>query len=172
MSEPDSDSERAYLAAMRILQYRFNSEAELRRKLKGKGFAADVVDATIERLRGEKWLDDDRFAGAFVRTRQRRRVGPLRIARELAAAGVGKEASAVALRENADPDRDRADALALAEKRLRILLRRHGRPAEEVRNKLTGWLLNHGYDAALVRDVVAVILSRAGGEDSPIEGES
>jgi regulatory protein len=66
-----TDFERCYAAALRILNYRFNSEAELRKKLRTKKFEPEDVDATIERLRREKWLDDIRFASAFVRTRAR-----------------------------------------------------------------------------------------------------
>ena len=58
-----------YVAALRILKYRFNSEGELRRKLRGKRFEKDEIEETILRLRNEKWLDDERFAAAFVRTR-------------------------------------------------------------------------------------------------------
>jgi regulatory protein len=150
----EDEKERCYLAAMRILNYRFNSEAELRRKLRSKKFADDDVDATLERLRREKWLDDERFAGALVRTRARKRVGPRRIARELNAAGVDNDTASRVIRENADPEQERAAAKSLCEKRLRVLLRRHGEIDAEVRNKLTGWLLNQGYDPALVRDVV------------------
>ena len=44
----------AYVAALRILNYRFNSEAELRRKLRAKKFEQDDVDAAIARLHKEK----------------------------------------------------------------------------------------------------------------------
>src|SRR5258707_15503772 len=84
-----SEVERVYAAALRILSYRFNSEAELRRKLRSKRFEADDIDEALARLRGEGWLDDDRFAASFVRARSARRVGPLRIRRELGAAGGG-----------------------------------------------------------------------------------
>src|SRR5436190_11546419 len=99
-----SDLEPCYTAAMRILNYRFNSEAELRKKLRSKKFEADDIDETIARLRREKWIDDERFAGAFVRTRARRHLGRMRIKRELGAAGVADEAIARAVRENIDPD--------------------------------------------------------------------
>ncbi len=41
-----SDPERAYASALRILSYRFNSEAELRRKLRAKKFEADGGSTT------------------------------------------------------------------------------------------------------------------------------
>ena len=152
-----TELERCYIAAMRILGYRFNSEAELRRKLHSKKFENDVVDATIDRLRDEKWLDDRRFAGALVRTRANRNVGRLRILRELQAAGVERDSARTAVAENLDPERERERLEELCAKRMRALARRHGEEwlgTAEGRNKLTGWLLNQGYDAALVQSVI------------------
>lgn len=151
------DLERCYAAALRILNHRFNSEAELRRKLRAKKFEAEVIDGTVDRLRREKWLDDDRFAASFVRSKQGKHQGPRKIARELAAAGVDREAAKRAIRENIDPEREREDLRALLEKRRRILVRRYGEAyasSDEARRKLAAYLLNHGYDAALVREFV------------------
>jgi regulatory protein len=147
-----------YLAALRILKYRFNSEAELRRKLRGKQFEKSAIDAVIVRLHEEKWLDDERFAGAFVRTRANRRIGGRRIVLELQAAGIDRSSAAKAVEENVDPEREREALLTLGAKRARALIRRHGADflsTAEGRNKLTGYLLKQGYDAALVADAVA-----------------
>ena len=152
--------ERCYIAAMRILQYRFNSEAELRRKLRSKQFAKDDIDATIERLRSERWLDDERFAGAFTRTRALKKVGRKRILRELQSAGVGAETAAQAVAENVDDAREQEALRGLCEKRARQLVRRHGEDylgTPEGRNKLTIYLLNQGYDAGLVYQAVKEI---------------
>lgn len=146
-----------YLSALRILNYRFNSEAELRRKLRAKKFEKDEIDATIARLLEEKWLDDERFAGAFVRTRANKRVGRLRIRRELHAAGVSEGAAERAIAENVDSEREREALAALCARRARILVRRHGAEyltTAEAHAKLTAYLVGHGYDSALVRDVV------------------
>ena len=155
-----SDLERCYATALRILNYRFNSEAELRRKLRSKKFEASDIDDTIEKLRREKWLDDARFAAAFVRTKQNKRHGPRKIERELQAAGVGREDAQKALRDNKDEEREREDLVALYQKRRRLLVRRHGEEyasSDEARRKLAAYLLNHGYDAALVQSVVKEI---------------
>jgi regulatory protein len=131
-----------YLAALRILGYRFNSEGELRRKLRGKKFEAGEIDAAIERLQSEKWLDDARFAGAFTRSRANRKIGRLRIVRELHAAGVSNE---------------QEDLIALRDKRMRILARRHGEEflrTSEGRKKLAAHLVAQGYDAATVWEIV------------------
>lgn len=147
----------AYIAALRILNYRFNSEAELRRKLRAKKFEKDDIDVAIARLHKEKWLDDARFASAFVRTRANKRVGKLRIRRELQAAGVNNSDAERAIAENVDPERERESLEALCARRVRVLVRRHGPEylaSEEAHAKLTAYLIGHGYDSALVREVV------------------
>src|SRR5437868_12177393 len=98
-----SDLERCYASALRILGHRFNSIYELKRKLAAKAFSADDIADAIKRLVAEKWLDDERFAGALVRVRARKRVGRMRIRRELRAAGVDDDAAATALSDNIAP---------------------------------------------------------------------
>jgi len=149
------DPERCYASALRILRYRFNSIAELQRKLRSKGFSKEDIDPTIERLAAEKLLDDERFAGAFVRTRARKRVGRLRIRRELIVAGVQDEIIARAVGENVNSDNERETAIKTAQRRLPILIRRYGEQA--ARNKLAVYLLKQGYEAALVRAIVKEI---------------
>jgi regulatory protein len=138
-----TDAERCYVAALRILGYRFNSELELRRKLQRKKFEKPVVDATIARLREEKWLDDERFAGAFARTRSRKRIGAKRIVLELRAAGVDDGVASRAVRENIDPEKEREQLRALIARRSHL-----------ERNKLAQYLLKQGYDAALIWELI------------------
>jgi regulatory protein len=149
---PD-DLERCYIAAMRILNHRFNSEAELRRKLAQKEFGPEVIVATIEKLRREKWLDDVRFATSFVRTRVRKGLGRHRISRELSAAGVDGGTIARALDESVPDHDERAAAVASARKRL-VVIRRREDDAGKIREKLVAYLFRQGYDSSLAIDVV------------------
>jgi regulatory protein len=148
-----------YASGLRILKYRFNSTAELRRKLRAKGFDKETIESALARLRDEKWLDDARFAAAFVRTQALRKKGLLRIRRELIGAGVPDDAIAAAISENVDSEAERERAMAAARKRLPILVRRYG--ADAARNKLRAYLLKQGYEAALVRDIVKEIRAEA-----------
>ena len=151
------DLERCHTVALRILGYRWNSEHELRRKLASKRFEDDVIDTTIARLRDEKWLDDDRFAEAFVRNSAMKRHGRGRVRGALRAAGVDAESADRAIREHLDPEKEREGLEAACAKRIRVLTRKHGPQfldSDEGRNKLTVWLLNQGYDAALVHAAV------------------
>jgi len=139
-----------YTAALRILSFRFNSTGELRRKLRAKKFAEDEISATLERLTAEKWLDDERFAGAYARTRTQKRVGRLRILRELSEAGVGNEAARHAVAESTEEDREREAAREAAAKKLRVLMRR---PGENVRQKLAAYLMRQGFDMSLAIEI-------------------
>lgn len=139
-----TDAERCYVAALRILGYRFNSETELRRKLARKKFEKEIIDATLVRLRAGKWLDDERFAGAYVRTRSRKRIGAKRIALELRAAGVDDEVAERAVAENVDAEGERARMRAIIGRRAGWL------ETDEGRKKLAAYLLKQGYDAALI----------------------
>ena len=146
-----------YTAALRILNYRFNSEHELRRKLAAKKFDGEVIDAAIARLRDEKWLDDARFAEAFVRTRMRKRIGRLRIRRELGEAGVTDEVINAALAANADRDDERASLQELCAKRLRLVARRRGEEyaaSREGRQKVAAYLVSQGFELGEVLEVL------------------
>jgi regulatory protein len=151
------DTERCYAAGLRILNYRFNSEAELRAKLDRKEFPHDAIDAAIERLRREKWLDDGRFAAAFVRTRLRKGIGRLRIKRELMAAGV--ESATIAQALDIPEHDDRAAAIASARKRLAVLRRRDDDDA--IRQKLVAYLFRQGYDSSVAMDVVREAMKKS-----------
>jgi len=149
----------AYTSALRILRYRFNSEHELRRKLAAKRFQKGDVDAAIERLRQEKWIDDERFAGSYIRTRMAKRVGPGRIKRELSAAGVDRATADRSLSENRDDERTSSDLAAIADKRRRILVRRHGEEyvrSAEGKSRLAAYLIHQGYPVDQVRDLLRV----------------
>jgi SOS response regulatory protein OraA/RecX len=152
-----SDLDRCYAAALKILGYRFNSIHELRRKLAAKAFSPDEIADTVRRLVEENWLDDERYAGALVRVRARKRVGRLRIRRELRQAGVAEETADAAVSENIAPDDERVQLGALCAKKIRLLSNRHGVAfvaTEQGRNKLTAYLLRQGYDIALVIEVI------------------
>lgn len=140
-----------YTAALRILGYRFNSEAELRRKLAAKRFDDEVIEATLARLREEKWLDDERFAAAYVRTRLLKRVGRLRIRAELRAAGVDDDAAERALRENMSAEAEEEHLRAAYEK----LVQRLG---TDQRDRIATRLLRQGFEASAIR----AVLGRAG----------
>jgi regulatory protein len=85
-----------YAVALRLLALRPHSTAELRRKLRQRGFPAEEVDEVLARAAAQGYLDDDAYARALVSRRAAAR-GPALIAAELAAKGVSRSLVAVAL---------------------------------------------------------------------------
>ena len=89
---PPLDADSLYLVAIRALARRARSSAEIRALLaKRKAGKADI-EAVIHRLRERGYLDDARFARAFVASRIENNLqGKVRVRRELAARRVRPE---------------------------------------------------------------------------------
>src|SRR5262245_29551432 len=71
--ERAEQADRALSAALRALDARPRSTAELRLRLKRKGFDPESVDAALARLTELGLLDDQTFARAWVENRQNAR---------------------------------------------------------------------------------------------------
>ena len=82
--------------ALGLLVRREHSRRELARKLTARGVAAEDAAAAVERLAGEGWQDDTRFAESLVRSRAGSGYGPRYIRAELGTHGLGAEAVAAA----------------------------------------------------------------------------
>lgn len=76
------------MAALDALARRDYAGEALKRKLRDKGYAPDLVERTIESLRAEKLLDDHRYVESFVAYHAARGQGPVRVRAELRQVGV------------------------------------------------------------------------------------
>ncbi|KTF40024.1 recombination regulator RecX [Xanthomonas translucens] len=83
--------------ALGLLVRREHSRKELTRKLRARGVEPDAAAAAVERLAGEGWQDDGRFAELLVRSRANTGYGPLHIRAELGTHGLDSEATATAM---------------------------------------------------------------------------
>ena len=87
-SKPPAGS--AYDAGLRLISLRDHSAAELRRKLKRRGYDDNAIESTRERLGERGYLNDQVFARLYAQRRARTH-GRLAISAELAARGVDRE---------------------------------------------------------------------------------
>jgi len=149
-SAPATPPPTAYQRALRRLARRDHSVAELRRALLERDHPPVEVEAAIERLRRERYLDDTGFAERFARSRMARQgLGRLRVRQGLRQRGVERAATdtgiALALREV--DEREVLDGLA------RRYWRQHARvePARRL-PRLWAFLLRRGFAPGLVRD--------------------
>lgn len=75
-----------------MLARRELSEAQIRQRLARKGHSEDDIDQAVERLRGERAIDDARVAEAIARTETTiKRRGKLRVRLQIQQAGIGKD---------------------------------------------------------------------------------
>ena len=95
-SNPPAKS--AYASALTLLARRPHSIAELRMKLMRRGYSAEELGGTVERLTASGYLDDQAFAAGLVRRRQQSR-GSFAIGAELAAKGIAREVAGQALEQ-------------------------------------------------------------------------
>jgi regulatory protein len=131
--------------ALGLLVRREHSRKELTRKLAARGVEADEAVAAVERLAGEGWQDDTRFAESVLRGRAASGYGPLYIRAELATHGLSSEAVAATL------DGFEGDWTANA----RDLVRRRFGPAGPLdlaqRRKAADLLARRGFDGDSIR---------------------
>jgi regulatory protein len=131
--------------ALGLLTRREHSRKELTRKLTARGVEVEQAQAAVERLAGEGWQDDNRFAEVLVRTRAGGGYGPLRIRAELATHGLDREAIAVAM-ETFESD--------WTETACDLVRRRFGpvRPDDLAqRRKAAEFLARRGFDSTSIR---------------------
>ena len=101
MSEGISCRERA----LRLLGQRAHLRAELRRKLAQRGYDQDEVEATLDRLVPEGYLDDAATATALAAEGQQRRGwGRAKVRAELQRRGAGADAVTAALAGSSEED--------------------------------------------------------------------
>ena len=75
--------------ALRLLARREHSRLELTMKLRQRRVEDSVIESVLDDFEDRGWLDDNRFAGVFVRQRMDAGYGPLKIQADLQQRGVG-----------------------------------------------------------------------------------
>ena len=133
--------------ALALLEFRDRTEQELRRKLKEREYSTEEIDETVLFLKEYRYLDDEAYAGRYIRTcaaRKSRR----QIRADLERKGVSREIIDLQLQEeNVDED-----------SQIRKLLEKKGyepgkrmEPAEY--RRLMGALGRRGFSGEAIRRV-------------------
>ena len=168
-------------AAARFLEPRARSVAEVRRRLTGAGYRADLVDGVIERLLEFGMLDDEAFARAWVESRDRARPRGERAirgssgsrastgARSTSCSSERREAAAgVPVDEGGEtPSPDRVAAERLLARHARALAR--VADPRQRRQRAYALLARNGFDPDVCRAVAASLAEAP--EDDRVEDE-
>jgi regulatory protein len=135
------------------------SIAEVRSVLAEHGLDESEIDEWIERYERLGYLDDARLAEQLVHVNgSRRGRGSGAIMQELSRRGVDAGAARAAVGE-LDPDIERANAQAVAERRARQLT---GLDRQTAERRLSAFLQRRGYPGDVVREAVKAALSADG----------
>lgn len=146
----------AYLAAVRLLNYRMRTRAELRSRLARKGFQTDIVQKVIRKMRDIGLIDDSRFADAFVASKiASKPVGKRELARGLREKGVSRETAAAAIEQVCDEETQIKLALDAATGKMRSLERFD---VSKRREKLVAFLARRGFDWDVIGKVTRAML--------------
>jgi regulatory protein len=142
----------AYTRCLGLLGRRPRSRAEFERYLRGRKLDPADIALVLEKLTGQGWIDDRKFAREWVENRQAFRPRSVRALRmELRRMGVPDEDARGAL-EGLPED---TAALAAAQKKAPRLLRAAGKKPEagrEFQQKMTAFLASRGFDYGLARE--------------------
>mgnify|MGYP000038165091 CR=1 FL=1 len=140
--------ERAVRRAMDLLSYRPRSEAEIRRRLREKGYDETTVAQALERLRRVGLVDDEAFARYWVENRfQFNPRGVVALRQELWQKGVERRIVEEVLAEY--------DEEAAAQRAAREAVRRLRRLDEATfRRRLGDYLRRRGFSFDLIRPLV------------------
>jgi regulatory protein len=161
-------------AAARFLEARSRSVSEVRRRLTGAGYRADLVEGAIERMTELGMLDDEAFARAWVESRDRARPrGERAIREELRRKGLDRDVidgvladRRMGVREGtSDPDADTEPARSADTVAAERLIARHARALARVadprqrRQRAYGLLARNGFDPETCREVAAGVIA-------------
>ena len=149
--KPAGPTGTAYDAALRFLGHRQRSVAEIHRHLRTKKFDDDAIAAAIDKLRAQRYVDDDAFARYWLEQRERFRPrGDRGIRMELAQKGVSRDVIDVVLGERA-PDAD----IEQAKKALsRMMTRWATLTAQERKRKIHTFLAARGFGYGTIEEVI------------------
>ena len=151
-SDPSARLQRALDLAFRYLGRRDRTVAEMRRHLEAKRCEPAAIDAAVAELEAQGYLDDAGYAQRFAEDRRELDGwGAERIARRLAAAGVGADEIAAAC-EARDRDGELEAAVAILRRRFPV-----APDNDRERERALGMLVRRGYDLELAYDAVRAI---------------
>jgi regulatory protein len=156
--EPD----RAVASALNLLTHRGRSERELRGRLRMKGYTPGAIDEAIRKVVDWGYLDDERFAVAWVEQRQAGKPRSRRaLANELREKGVAREIVETTL-EEAEID-EIADARRLAADKWR---KDAGLEPDKRRQRTAAFLARRGYGWDVAKTILDELARDEGdGED-------
>lgn len=135
--------------SFRLLGIRPRSQKELEKKLEEKGFDQKIIQKTLKRIIELGYLDDEKFARAWLEARKLSGKGKFIVQRELRKKGVDEELIKKILEEYKEED-EFERVLELAEKKIKTY--KNLKPFEQ-KQKLARFLASRGFSWTIISEV-------------------
>jgi regulatory protein len=135
--------------ALQLLERRDHSCLELSRKLKQRGYSADVIDTAIAACAEMNYLDDRRFCQGYTRQLRRRGYGRMRIVQKLKERGIADAFIREIIERRCGEACQVEDCVRVIEKR-----RADGptlQPSRKDRERLFRFLYQRGFSSDVIR---------------------
>lgn len=146
--------DKAMNKTLNYLSYRMRSEMEIQRYLRDLeiDIAEEEISQMIDRLKKLQFLDDQRFAEAFVRTkRDTQKKGPIVIKQELMQKGVDKKIIETAMEEYSK-ELQLDNAIKMVEKK-QSSYKKEGQKKKE--QKLMQFVIQRGFDQTIAYEAIS-----------------
>lgn len=142
--------------ALRLLDRRDYTRAELAERLARREVPVEVAEAVLDRFEEVRLIDDQRYAERYAVQRQSARsLSRSAVRRELLGKGIDADLADEAI-EAIDDDTERETALEFARRKARPMV---GLPRDKQYRRLAGALARKGYSAGLVNATVSTVLA-------------
>ena len=153
------ESKKARKRVIRYLVYRDRSRHEIICYLKRKNFPANVVHDTLVFLEENDYINDKRFAIQFGKSRiENKKLGKLRLERELDIKGIEKKVATEALNLLYEEYDEMEIAISCAKKKL---LSSSSTNSEKERGRLANFLKRKGFPTDIIYKVVTNLVQYA-----------
>ena len=159
----EEESKNARRRAIRYLVYRDRSRNEIIRYLNGKKFSADAVDETLIFLESNDYINDDRFAMQFGRSRiVNKKIGRLRLGLELGNKGLERKIIEETLNSLYEEYDEKKIAISCAKKKLATYSSSNN---EKDRRRIAKFLERKGFPSGIIYKVVTQLVPYAPNND-------
>ena len=159
----EEESKNARRRPIRYLVYRDRSRNEIIRYLNGKKFSADAVDETLIFLESNDYINDDRFAMQFGRSRiVNKKIGRLRLGLELRNKGLERKIIKETLNSLYEEYDEKKVAMSCAKKKLTTYSFTN---TEKDRRRIAKFLERKGFPSGIVYKVVTHLVPHASNND-------
>lgn len=139
---------------------------ELKKKLQGKSFQHETIDAVITDFQSRGLINDFLYAEAYTRSRwSSSSWGPRRIRQALFKKGISEADAEMAIKlvfENSEGDEDQDSGIAMSKLSIDQLYvqaskqwqRSHGAPQETRKSRIVRWLQYRGFNWSVIKYVL------------------